>query len=213
MLPGENTGYPHFWRSFCNKEHKFNNMQWSIIWNGRENDSREHCLINSNDSGIKVDSVIIGKNESGIYRVEYALLLDQHWKTISLTASSLHNNIVQHLEYTSDGQGNWTDKGQVVERLQGCIDIDLPLTPFTNSLPVNRLNLAVGAESDVRVVYVDLLSQKISPLTQKYKRISADEYLYQNVPNDFEAVIKTDHEGFVLDYPELFWQSASSRLE
>lgn len=188
-------------------------MQWSIIWNGIENDSREHCLVNSNESGTKVDSVIIGKNESGIYRVEYSLLLDKNWKTLSLTASSIHNNVVQHLEYSSDGNGNWKDRDKPVERLEGCIDIDIPLTPFTNSLPINRLALPVGTEAEVRVVYVDLLAQKISPLSQKYKRTAMDAYLYQNVPNDFEAVIQTDAAGFVLDYPTLFRQSACQQLD
>ena len=188
-------------------------MQWSILWQGRQNDSREHCLINSNESGIKVDSVIIGKQADLIYRVEYSLLLDLNWQTLSFSISSLHNRVIQRIEYSSDGKGNWMDGDKPVPRLEGCLDIDLPLTPFTNSLPINRLKQQIGQESDVRVIYIDLLAEKISPLTQKYKRTGEGEYHYQNVPNDFEALIRTDHEGFVTDYPGLFLQSGCTRLE
>ncbi|RYY62047.1 MAG: hypothetical protein EOO05_04215 [Chitinophagaceae bacterium] len=188
-------------------------MQWSILWQGRQRDSREHCLVHTNESGIKVDSVIIGKQEDLIYRVEYSLLLDHNWRTISFSVSSIHNKVIQRMEYSSDGEGNWMDGDKPVPRLQGCLDIDLPLTPFTNSLPIKRLKQQVGQESDVRVIYIDLLAEKISPVTQKYKRLGEDEYHYQNVPNDFEVTMRTDHEGFVVDYPGLFLQSGCTRLD
>lgn len=179
-------------------------MQWSILWQGRQYDSREHCLVHTNDSGIKVDSVIIGKQGDVIFRVEYAILMNLQWETLSFRISSLHNEVVQLLEYESDGKGNWTSKGEPVPQLQGCLYIDLPLSPFTNSLPINNLKLATHEEQQVNVVYIDLLQEKVSHLTQKYKRLSGASYRYQNVPNDFEAVITTDGDGFVTDYPGLF---------
>src|SRR3954466_11303507 len=121
-------------------------MQWSILWQGRQNDSREHGLVHTNESGIKVDSVIIGKQQDIIYRVEYALLLDHDWRTLSFKISSLHNNVVQSLDYSGDGKGNWMDQGKHVPQLDGCIDIDLPLTPFTNTLPIRRLSQQIGDE-------------------------------------------------------------------
>ena len=182
-------------------------MQWSILWQGRQNDSREHCLINRNDSGYKIDSVIIGKQHDIIYRVEYTLLLNSLWETLSFRISSIHNSVVQLLEYTSDGKGKWFDNGEAVPRLEGCLDLDLPLTPLTNSLAVNRLGLQEGEEKSAHVVYVDLFAEKVSPVNQKYRRLSASEYNYQNVPNDFEAVITMDEFGFVKDYPTLFLQT------
>ena len=187
-------------------------MQCSILWQGRQADSKEHCLIHTNESGIKVDSVIIGKQGDMIYRVEYAILLNLQWETLSFSISSLHNDVIQRLDYASDGKGNWTDQGEPVPKLDGCLYIDLPLTPFTNSLPINRLHLQNGEEQQIRVIYIDLLEEKVSPLSQKYKKLGDNSYHYQNVPNDFEAVITTNEDGLVTDYPGLFIQTGLRKI-
>ena len=104
----------------------------------------------------------------------------------------------------SNGKGSWFDKGEVLQQFDGCIDVDLPLTPFTNTLPINRLKLQVGEQQVIRVVYLDLLNNAIKPIAQRYTRLSEFQYKYENVPNDFEAVILVDESGFVVDYPGLF---------
>ena len=60
----------------------------------------------------------------------------------------------------------------------------------------------------IQVIYLDLLEQKITPVKQKYTRLSKTEYHYENVPNDFEAKIEVDELGFVVDYPSLFVRSS-----
>ncbi|MEJ7589659.1 MAG: putative glycolipid-binding domain-containing protein [Ferruginibacter sp.] len=84
------------------------------------------------------------------------------------------------------------------------MDIDIPLTPFTNSLPVNRLKLSPQNEKVIKVLYFDILAGKITALDQKYKRLSFSDYQYENVTNDFEAIISVDKLGLVKNYPALF---------
>jgi uncharacterized protein len=100
---------------------------------------------------------------------------------------------------------NWID---FEHPFKGCLDVDIPLTPFTNSLPINRLQLALGEARQIRVIYLDLLERRIVPVNQKYIRLSRTEYHYENVPNDFEARIKVDDAGLVVDYPGLFVRTA-----
>ncbi|PRD47727.1 putative glycolipid-binding domain-containing protein [Sphingobacterium haloxyli] len=45
---------------------------------------------------------------------------------------------------------------------------------------------------------------KITAREQKYWRLSAEKHKYENVPNDFEAIITIDKSGLVVSYPELF---------
>jgi hypothetical protein len=78
------------------------------------------------------------------------------------------------------------------------------LTPFTNTLPINRLKLSEKEGEQIMVLYVDVLGRKIMPVRQKYTRLSQNSYKYENVPNDFEAVIAVDELGLVVDYPGLF---------
>jgi hypothetical protein len=47
------------------------------------------------------------------------------------------------LKLHTDGQGNWQDgEGKELVELDGCRDIDICPTPFTNSFPLRRESLA-----------------------------------------------------------------------
>ncbi|HMF72577.1 MAG TPA: putative glycolipid-binding domain-containing protein, partial [Flavitalea sp.] len=76
------------------------------------------------------------------------------------------------------------------------------------TLPVNRLKLHTNDERQIQVIYVDVLKRKIKQIRQKYTRLSNTVYLYENVPNDFEAKIEVDELGLVVDYPGLFVRTA-----
>ena len=59
-------------------------------------------------------------------------------------------------------------------------------------------------------IYCDILAEQITPVWQKYTRLSDTAYHYENVPNDFEATIEVDEFGLVVDYPELFVRTAAT---
>jgi hypothetical protein len=183
-------------------------MQSNLLWTGREYYSLENCLVNSTDTGSEINSIIIGKYDGKIYKVEYKIRTSQRWETLFFEVKSQHSNQRDHLLFESDGNGNWISDGKPVDQFNGCIDIDIPLTPFTNTLPINRLKLSQHEEQQIKVIYLDLLEQKVVPVKQKYIRLSNTEYHYENVPNDFEAKIEVDELGFVVDYPSLFVRTA-----
>lgn len=183
-------------------------MQTNLLWTGREYHSLENCLVNTSDIGSEINSMIIGTYDEKIYRIEYKIKTDQNWATTYLEVQSQHSNQRERLICESDGNGNWIMNGERAPQFEGCLDVDVSLTPFTNSLPINRLRLAQGDQYVIRVIYVDLLDQQILPVKQKYTRVSNTEYQYENVPNDFEARIKVDELGFVVDYPPLFIRTA-----
>ena len=161
----------------------------------------------------KIYSVIVGESAGTIFKVEYQLRTTMDWTTTYLEVKSQLGEASDSLIFYGDGTGNWHANGQPLEAFKGCIDVDLPLSPFTNTLPINRLQLDVNTDAMVKVIYVDLTGHEIKPVMQKYTRRSHNEYKYENVPNDFEAVIKVDGGGFVTDYPTLFKRIAKSDYE
>jgi uncharacterized protein len=184
-------------------------MQTNILWTGREYYSLENCLVNTTDGGSEITSTIVGHYEKKIYRVDYHIKTNAQWETIFFEVNARHSNLVQSMRFEGDGRGNWRSDGKEASQFSGCIDIDIPLTPFTNTLPINRLHLAVNETREIRVIYLDLLAQQFSPVRQKYTRLSPLDYQYENVPNDFEAKIQVDESGFVVDYPSLFVRTAA----
>lgn len=183
-------------------------MQTNILWTGREYYSLENCLVDISRDGVEINSVIVGSYQNIIYRVEYEIKATQLWETKFVRIFGQYKNRQHRFRFESDGKGNWIINGKAEKKFAGCIDIDLPLTPFTNTLPINRLKMAPNQEQLIKVIYCDLFNDEFSLVNQKYTRLSDSFYRYQNVPNDFEADIQVDAHGFVIDYPELFVRTA-----
>lgn len=179
-------------------------MRAQLLWKAREYSSLEHCVVKSTATGREISSVICGYNDGKIFRVDYRIVTNADWHTISVDIQYDIAGSVQTLHYSGNGNGNWKIDGKMNPAFDGCIDVDLPLTPFTNTLPVSRLGLDEGEDQIIKVIYFDIMAGEIKPVNQKYTRLSSKNYKYENVPNDFEAVITVDDHGFVVDYPQLF---------
>jgi hypothetical protein len=184
-------------------------MQTNILWTGREYYSLENCVVNAGPAGSAITSTIIGHYEGIIYKVDYHIKTNANWETVFLEINSRHNNQIQSICLEGDGKGNWTSNGQRAELFNGCMDVDIPLTPFTNTLPIRRLTLHENQSQEIGVIYCDLLAQQVKPVRQQYTCLSPTQYHYENIPNDFEAIIEVDDSGLVVDYPSLFVRTAS----
>jgi len=179
-------------------------MQTNILWTGRECYSLENCLVETRATGSTISSTIVGCYEEKIYKVVYRIVTNQNWETVYLEINCQHNSKIQVIKFEGDGKGNWMNNGKQANKFKGCIDVDIPLTPFTNTLPIRRLGLSQGQAQEIRVIYFNLLEQEIKMVRQRYTCLSNDEFHYENVPNDFEATIQVDESGLVIDYPGLF---------
>lgn len=179
-------------------------MQFNILWTGREYYSLENCLVDINEAGVDINSVIVGKYEGHIYRVDYRIKTNPEWETQFVQVNCRHGNREHLHRLRSDGAGHWKIGNEPAPEFEGCLYVDIAVTPFTNTLPINRLQLAEKASKEVCVIYFDLLNNEIRPVKQLYKRLNGSQYHYENIPNDFEADITVDEHGFVVDYPVLF---------
>lgn len=179
-------------------------MQKNILWQGKAYHSLENCVLINTENGFEVNSVITGLHEQVIYRVEYFIKTNKNRETIFFEIKSNLNGVIQSFRFESDGKGNWLTNDKPAGQFTGCIDIDISLTPFTNTLPISRLNLSKNEQQELNVLYIDILNREIKPVQQRYTRLSTYQYKYENVPNDFEAVITVDDLGLVINYPELF---------
>jgi|ERR1700733_3302422 len=179
-------------------------MQQNILWTGIEYHSLENCTLTIMDGGSEVSSSIIGMYDNELYKIDYRVRTDRHWETRSFEIRSQLYNTLEVFEFRKEGVESWYVNGQPDERFNGCIDIDISLTPFTNTLPINRLNLSEKEDKQIKVLYLDVLGRKMMPVLQKYTKLSPTSYKYENIPNDFEAVISVDDLGLVVDYPGLF---------
>ena len=86
------------------------------------------------------------------------------------------------LVFEFDGAGHWADgSGAELPDLAGCVDVDIAVTPFTNTLPIRRLPWQPGRARDLLMVYLAVRRD-----------------------------LKVDAEGLVIDYPG-FWRRVGER--
>jgi hypothetical protein len=179
-------------------------MQKNILWTGIEYHSLENCILTVTDKGAEISSSIIGIYANELYKIDYRISTNPQWEATFCEIKSQLHNTVEIIDLRKEGKESWYVNGLPAERFDGCVDIDISLTPFTNTLPINRLDLPEKEDAQIKVLYVDVLGRKMMPVLQKYTKLSSTDYKYENVPNDFESVISVDDLGLVVKYPGLF---------
>ena len=93
----------------------------------------------------------------------------------------------------------WRCGGQELPALRGCLDIDLALTPATNTLPIRRLDLGVGSSESVIAAWVKFPELTVEARSQRYNRTAKNTYRYES-NTGFSAEIVVDDLGLVVTY-------------
>ncbi len=178
-------------------------MQTNVIWTGKLYHSIENCLLAESIDGHEINSTIIGNYGVQIYKVEYHLKTNENWETTFLTLKTQLDHSIE-LTTLEKKDGIWFLNDKPYNVLKGIFDVDISLTPFTNTLPINRLQLKDNQRQVIDVFYFDILEKNTKPVKQIYTRIAADHYVYENYDKSFKADIKIDEQGLVVEYPKLF---------
>jgi hypothetical protein len=174
------------------------------IWNkGREGVGLEHLLLDE----CVADSVVLAFDEErGPFRLTYRLTWDKSWQLGEADLVVTTERSTTSLNLRTDGQGRWRDGGgRAIDVLDGCVDIDIWPTPFTNSFPVRREPMVVGERRQFRMAWVSAPDLTVRPQPQAYTRLADRLYLFESLDGSgFSAELPVDEDGIVLDYPGLF---------
>jgi len=175
----------------------------TLIWQGIIYQSLEYVNIQENGKNYTVLSKIIGCYHDKIYAVDYKLIIDKDWTMLEFLIESEINTIKTKITGKKQ-QDHWEINNMIHPELKGFKYIDISLTPFTNTLPINNLILTENHSQKIKVIYLDVLNNHIKPAEQQYTKTSAAGYLYENIETDFKADIVVDENGLVIHYPGLF---------
>lgn len=173
-------------------------IETKLRWHGIERSSYEECRVTEERDAVLINSEIAIATEV----FSYCITTDAFWNVESFAIRYSSEPVWEKRYVRRDGI--WLCDGEPVRELDGCNDIDILFTPFTNSLPIKRLQLKTRGKAEIKVVYIDPDSRTIYAASQRYTRLSGSQYRFETVPEDFEAVITVDQNGFVIDYPGLF---------
>jgi uncharacterized protein len=177
-----------------------------ITWQPKDLSGFESLYLEELKDGFCADSIVLARENGERFRLHYRIYMDKNWQPESLQIG----DVFGHSEYQLNrGVNNTWDRSDVLfdddERdFAGCTDLDLSCTPFTNTLPIRRLNLEIGQSADIQALYINCPEIRFEITKQRYARLSEFQYRFTSLDVDFTAIITVDAEGFVTDYPGLF---------
>lgn len=172
----------------------------TILWRRLDKPGHESARLTASESRWHLDGAAVFIHEKQPCRLDYRLVCDSAWRTLSGEVSGWVGSERIAVEVLSDSAGGWRLNGEAVAEVEGCQDLDLNFSPSTNLLPIRRLNLAVGQEARVRAAWLRFPSFRLEPLEQVYRRTGEDTYRYESAGGSFTAELRVDVAGFPLEY-------------
>ena len=189
-------------------------MERNIVWSRLDEPGMDPLHLIEEQHGITANGLILAVKENVPYRMGYTVHCDTSWHVREVRVEILNSSTPQiHLK--ANGKGHWTTgTGERVALLDGCIDVDISATPFTNTVAIQRLGLAVGEVAEITVAYINVPTMQVTAVKQRYTRLESnddgDHYQYAGYPSGYQAELVVDRDRLVIAYPELFMRVWSS---
>ncbi|HEX5014788.1 MAG TPA: putative glycolipid-binding domain-containing protein [Candidatus Limnocylindrales bacterium] len=163
-----------------------------------EIETDEHCTLALRDGGLSLVGTVLGAEAGQPVRIEYRVFADPSGMTTAAHVRDLRGFETRTVVLERSPKGAWTVDGAAVRGLKGCTDVDLGCSPSTNTLPIRRLRLAIGAATTIKAAWVRFPELDVVRADQTYTRL--DEFTYRYASGTFEAELTVDDDGLVTSY-------------
>ena len=165
----------------------------------------EVVLLRREVAGYRFDGHSTAVEGEHVWGIRYTVVLDPSWTTRCAHVVGQSEHGIAELHLARERTGRWRVDGLEVPELDGCADVDLEASAFTNAFPVHRLALEVSQQADAPAAYVRAPGLEVERLEQSYTRLEGDSersrYDYAAPAFDFRAELVYDEFGLVMEYP------------
>jgi uncharacterized protein len=175
-----------------------------VLWDDRLDRGAELCTVTPGVDGVVLEGRVLTALDGRPTDVAYRIEADAAWRTRTV---SVVVDGERRMAAEADGAGAWTVDGRREATLDGCLDVDLEVTPATNTLAIRRLALRPGDGADIEAAWLRFPALRFERSTQRYERVARDRYRYS--AGAFTAVLRVDDLGVVADY-EGIWEAVAA---
>ena len=174
----------------------------TVLWQGVETGALDRCRLAAGPDGLRLSGTVLTAEFGIPLDVRYLVQTGPDGMTRRVELE-LDGGAVRGL-LLADGAGRWRwEDGPELPEVAGALDVDLTVTPATNTLPIRRLaGLDMGQAADFEMAWVQFPELSVIPSAQRYERLAPDRWRFSS--GDFSAELLVDPEGLVLDYSGLF---------
>ncbi len=175
---------------------------WRWVWQPDLGEGAEDFTFRAMSGGFEARGEVVATLEGQPLKASYVVETDAGWHTRRVRVEVTGGG---SLEIQSDGAGHWRRAdGTALPDLDGCLDPDISMTPFTNTVAIRRLGSRIGEAAEIKVAYVLVPELTLRAAPQRYTHLSQRLWHFDGLDIDFTADITVDEDGFVVDYPGLF---------
>ncbi|MGI9073901.1 MAG: putative glycolipid-binding domain-containing protein [Bryobacteraceae bacterium] len=175
-------------------------LQKAVVWRNLQANGSDYCeLWRTAEGWVLKGTAIAVLGEAGPVLCTYDIQCDNHWQTQRAEVTRRIGSDVRKISLLVESRGSWQESGQQLPGLHECVDVDLSITPATNTLPIRRLKLLVGASHEATAAWVRLPELEVQPLSQRYTRIDSDTYRYESATG-YSTILRVDEKGLVKLY-------------
>jgi uncharacterized protein len=192
-------------------------IERAVVWRGQAVDTLELCrlkLLSGPDGGAwALVGTGVARVDGALTEFNYQVNCDQSWRTLGTSVYLGTPEGRQILLVPKNGVWEGKQLGSpstepntslgVLDGLDGCMDVDIGVTPATNTLPIRRLNLQVGESAEVTAAWVRFPELTVEPLAQRYTRLDERRYRYESA-SGFSAELEVDELGLVVRYGDIW---------
>lgn len=178
-----------------------------VLWRRRDTVSLERCRITRVNDSHAIVGTVITVADGRPFQVGYLVQCGLDWVTRQVHVSTAGAAGGRSLDLARDASGRWTRGGSnpaELTELAGLADIDLQITPSTNTLPIRRLGLSVGEKRGTDAVWIRFPELSVQRLTQEYERLAEHQYRYSSNGGRFSAELEVNDRGIVTRYGEIW---------
>jgi len=156
------------------------------------------------DNYIHGHGLAVGKTDSNIpFAMEYDLALSAGWDIREMSIRSLLDKRI--IKLVHEGNQWYNGEGKHLAEFDGVELVDISISPFTNTLPIKRLQFEGEQPQKIDIIYFDENKFSLRRVQQIYSRVDEQTYRYQDtLLPDFTSEITVDEEGLVIDFPGIF---------
>ena len=179
-----------------------------MLWRRLDIPGLEHFRLTMDGDRPRLAGTVLVAHDGQPLRLDYEIGCSPAWETRTVVATLLLRDVTWRLDLVVDEQHRWFADGREIPTLAGCVDVDLSLSPSTNTLPIRRLGmlrLKADEARDVVAGWVRIPELRVERLPQRYTCLPEGYFRYESRGGQFVAELEVDDLGLVESYPP-FWE-------